>query len=118
MFDQGFSSPLKIVNAYIQDKTFFRQYRCIDNSDVKCILNTSLFQAYTSNADTNPFNEEPVDNIELLNERYRRMIDNENELFHDLIQQQINIDNTARDLMSSQDLQGISLMLISCFISY
>ncbi len=108
MFDQGYSSPMKIVNAYIQDKNFFRQYRCIDNNDVKCILNTSLFQAYTASADTNPFNEEPVENIDSLNERYRRMIDNENELLHDLIQQQINIDNATRDMMLRQDLQGMS----------
>lgn len=116
MFDQGYSSPMKIVNAYIQDKNFFRQYRCIDNNDVKCILNTSLFQAYTTSTDTfHPLNDESDDNMELLNERYRQMISDENELFQDLIQQQINIDNATRDMMLQQNLQGISILSIVYF---
>jgi hypothetical protein len=117
MFDQGYSSPMKIVNAYIQDKNFFRQYRCIDNNDVKCILNTSLFQAYTASTDTfHPLNEESDDNMELLNERYRQMISDENELFQDLIQQQVNIDNATRDMMLQQNLQGISTLSIVYFL--
>ena len=40
---------------------------------------------------------------------------NENELFQDLIQQQINIDNATRDMMLQQNLQGISILSIVYF---
>ena len=102
---------MKIVDAYIQDKNFFKQYRCVDNNDIKAIVNTSLFQAYTASVNSlYPLNDEPIDNIGLLNERYRQMIEDENDLFRDLIQQQMSIDNTTRDIMMKQSLQGIALI--------
>jgi hypothetical protein len=54
--------------------------------------------------------------MELLNERYRQMISDENELFQDLIQQQVNIDNATRDMMLQQNLQGISTLSIVYFL--